>query len=97
MQKTQTTVTGLELKQLLIQLASLHKICFRFRLIGALWMNRHMRVISVSEKSVFLHDEQSNRFYLVKINSIVQFDLDERFQVYQPHFHYNNVPSQELD
>ena len=96
-QSSSKTVSGLELKQLLILLASTKSVCFRFRQVGGMWMKHHMRVDTVNEKSVLLRDEKDNRFYLVGINSIIQFDIDERFQAYLPNFHYTVRPSRELD
>jgi hypothetical protein len=60
-------------------------------------MRRHCRVTDVKDKTVVLFDEVENKYYLVKINSIMQFDLDERFQNYQPHFHYEVTPAPELE
>ena len=95
---TQVLVNSLELKRILIALSTYTKsICFRWRQIGEIWMKRHCRVIDVKDKMVVLLDEVDNRYYLVRINSIMQFDLDERFQQFQPHFHYDVVPSTELE
>src|SRR5688572_27467528 len=96
-QNRANTVSGLELKQLLILLSGKNNICFRFRQVGGMWMKHHMRVDSVNQKSVLLRDEKDNRFYLVSINSIMQFDIDEKFQAYLPNFHYSVQPSPELD
>lgn len=97
MEKTATSVIGLELKQLLIHLSESKNICFRFRIIGEMWMKRHMRVSSVNEKTALFYDEVDNKYYQVKLNNIIQFDLDDRFQNFLPHFHYTVSPSSELD
>ena len=91
------TITALELKQLLFLLERSAKVCFRFRQIGEMWMNNHMQVSNVAERSVLLYDDSFNRYVMVKLNKIIQFDLDNRFQNYQPHYHYGVVPSPELE
>lgn len=60
-------------------------------------MKHHCRVIDVREKTVVLQDEVNNRYYLVKINAIMQFDLDERFQQYLSNHHYDVAPAPELE
>jgi hypothetical protein len=92
-----TSITALELKQLLLLLSRSVKISFRFRAVGEMWMRNHMQVNTVNEKSVLLYDDNANRYAMVKINRIIQFDLDNRFQNYQPHFHYSVTPSVELE
>jgi hypothetical protein len=91
-------ISALEVKRLLVTIAGYtNHICFRWRLVGELWMKHHCRVIDVKDKTAVLFDEVENRYYDVKINSIMQFDLDERFQNYQPHYHYDVAPSEELE
>jgi hypothetical protein len=96
-QKSQTAISALELKQLLIALTTLPHICFRYRTLGEMWVTHHMKVDTVNDKTVLLYSEPENKYFLVKLNSIMQFDLDERFQSYQPNNHYNVIPSPELD
>lgn len=95
--KVTTSLNALELKQLLIQLVKLPQICFRFRLLGEMWMVNMMHVTAVNEKTVLVYDEIETRYHLVKINNIMQFEIDQRFQNFQPHFHYNVIPSRELE
>ena len=83
-------VSVLELKRLLVELAEKRpNVCFRPRLMGEMWSVNFMRVVSTTEKGVLLCDEETNRFISVSdLSYIMQFELDNRFQNYQPHFHY---------
>jgi hypothetical protein len=62
-----------------------------------MWMKHHCRVSSVNEKNVLLWDEIDSKYYLLRLNNIMQFDLDNRLHNYQPHFHYDILPSPELE
>jgi hypothetical protein len=95
--KASARITALELKQLLITLSTTRNVCFRFRQIGEMWMKNHMKVDNIRDNSVLLYDDVDNRYYIVKINTIMQFDIDARFQSLQPNFHYDVSPSAELD
>jgi hypothetical protein len=97
LEKTVASISALELKQLLIQLLKNPHICFRFRLIGEMWMQHLMSVNAINEKSVLLYDEVDNKHFLVRYNNIMQFEIDHRFQTYQPHFHYTVQPANELE
>jgi hypothetical protein len=96
-EKNVTTVSGLELKQLLIQLVNHSHICFRFRLMGEMWIKSMTQVTAINEKTVLVYDDVENKYYLIRYNSVMQFEIDHRFQNLQPHFHYNVQPSPELD
>jgi hypothetical protein len=97
LEKTGSSISGLELKQLLILLLKNDRICFRFRLLGEMWMQNLMTVTAVNEKTALFYDDGENKYYLVRYNSIMQFEIDHRFQNFQPHFHYNVQPSTELE
>lgn len=95
--ETKSSITSLELKQLLVQLVEVPSICFRFRMLGEMWMKHLVHVTAVNEKTVLMFDDIETKYYLVKINNIVQFEIDSRFQTYQPFFHYEVRPSTELE
>ncbi|HYC84322.1 MAG TPA: hypothetical protein VEB86_03835 [Chryseosolibacter sp.] len=97
LEKTATTISGLEFKQLLIQLLNTQTICIRFRLIGEMWMPHFVRVHAVNEKVALFYEEKKDRYSLAKFNNIMQFELDERFQIFQPNYHYDVIPSPELE
>jgi hypothetical protein len=88
-------ISSLELKQLLYQIVD-STVCFRFRPIGGMWMKNLMKVSAIRENSVVLFDEKNNKYHLIGLNDIMQFEIDERFQVFQPYFHYDVMRSTEL-
>lgn len=87
----------LQLKRLLFALKeSSVDIGIRFRVSGEMWQRNHCRVVKVTEKGVVLKDERLAKQYAIQnLNDIMQFDLDEAFQQYKPHFHYT-VSSEEV-
>jgi len=91
----QHQIAVLVLKQLLHQLKdSGLEIGIRFRLIGKMWQDAHMRVLHVTEKGVALNDEQSKKLIIIEdLSQVMQFELDKAFQQYQPHFHYSVEPA----
>lgn len=93
--QSEPTVSALELKQLLVHIADT-SICFRFRLLGGMWMKNLMKVSTVRENSVMLYDEKEAKYHLVGLNDIIQFEIDERYQGFQPYFHYEVKNSPEL-
>jgi hypothetical protein len=95
--QTTTSISSLELKQLFIQLINISDVCVRYRQLGELWMRNFTRVISVSEKNGLVYDELDQKYYLVRFNNVMQFEIDSRFQNFQPYFHYSVEPSRELD
>jgi hypothetical protein len=97
LEKNVNSISALELKQLLVQLASMPTICFRFRLIGEMWVKNFLQVCSVSDRTALFYDEVETKYYLLRINNIMQFEIDARLHNYQPHFHYNVTRSPELE
>jgi hypothetical protein len=88
-------VPVLELRRLLFELKDLRPdICIRFRLMGEMWQNNHHRVLKLTEKGVALNDGKLNKLIFVQdLNNVMQFEIDQPFQHYQPHFHYTVDPS----
>jgi hypothetical protein len=97
LERSVTTFSGLEVKQLLLHMIKLPNLCFRFRLLGEMWMKNLMQVTAVNEKTALFFDEVDMKYYLVRINNIMQFEIDGRFQNFQPFFHYNVVPSPDIE
>jgi hypothetical protein len=93
-----TSVTVLELKRLLIDLkAHQPNTCIRIRLLGEMWFPKFMNVVLVTEKGIVLNDESSTKLRAIPtLAAIVQFEIDQRYQMYQPHFHYDVMPSDEF-
>ena len=88
--RDRAVVSILELRRLLVELADKRpNVCIRPRLMGEMWAVHFMRVISTTEKGVlFFHEENSRYFSVSDLSYIMQFELDNRFQEFQPHFHY---------
>ena len=90
---TKTLISVLELKQLLIELRDKRSnICFRYRPLGEMWKQNFMSILDVTEKSVVLNDEISNKLIFLDLSVVMQFEIDAAFQNYQPHFHYEVTP-----
>jgi hypothetical protein len=91
-------ITVLELKRLLIDLKE-HQphTCVRVRLIGEMWFPVFMNIVFISDKGIVLNDERSTRLRdIPSLSMIMQFEIDQRFQSFQPHFHYEVVPADEF-
>ncbi len=89
--RNKSLISVLELKRLLVDLKDKRPdICFRYRLLGEMWVTHCIRVLYVGERSLLLNDEVNNRLIsLSDLSAIMQFELDAPFQGFQPHFHYN--------
>ena len=88
--KNALAVNVLELKRLLVELAE-HKIdvCIRLRLLGDVWQLNHSKVLRVTDNSVALLDEFTNKLLFIQdLNNVMQFELDGQFQHYKPNYHY---------
>jgi hypothetical protein len=84
------TVSVLELKRLLIELAE-HRVnvCIRLRILGELWQPNHSRVLRVNDTGTALLDELTNKLLFIQdLNNVMQFELDGQFQHYKPNYHY---------
>jgi hypothetical protein len=92
--KVKTLISSLELKRLLVEIAGKRPdVCMRYRLLGEMWQRNFMRVLKVTDKGVMLNDEVKNKLLSIHdLTSIVQFEIDVKFQEYQPHFHYDVTP-----
>jgi hypothetical protein len=84
------TISILELKRLLADLKSHTDICIRFRLLGKFWDNSFHQVESVTEKGVVLNNPTlRQRVEIQDLQNIVQFEIDKKYQNFQPHDHYD--------
>jgi hypothetical protein len=84
----------LQFKRLLHELRdSRPDIGIRVRLMGEMWKSSHFKVFQVTEKGVALYDEATKRLVMVSdLSQIMQFELEQSFQQYEPHFHYSVDP-----
>jgi hypothetical protein len=86
-------VPVIELRRLLFALQDSElAIGIRFRLAGEMWQNHYLRLLNVTEKGAALNDDRSNKLIFIRdLNNVMQFELDQGFQQYQPHFHYSVI------
>lgn len=84
-------VNIVELKRLLTDLRDKRPdICIRFRLLGEMWFPYFMKIVRVGETDVILNNEVDKKLVRVPdLSYVMQFEIDERFQNFKPHFHYN--------
>ena len=85
----------IEFKKLLHNLRDLRPdVGIRVRLMGEMWQTHHLRVFQVTERGAALHDPQTKRLLMVNdLSQVMQFELEESFQQYQPHYHYSVDPA----
>lgn len=97
MSKTTTTLSVLQLKQLLIEIKEhAPNVCARFRLLGEMWQTNLVRVISVTETRVLINDEIKNTLISIDLSNVMQFEIDNKFKGFQPYFHYEVIPDNNL-
>jgi hypothetical protein len=91
MSKSKSLITVVELKRLLTDLKEKRPdICIRYRLLGEMWISHYRRVVVLTERGALFNDEEINKLInLADLSMIMQFELDQAFQEYQPHFHYD--------
>ncbi len=89
--KTTTDIDVLLLKQLLINLKQYRpEICIRFRMIGELWQPLFLKIMDVTDSGVALLNEAENRLtFIQNLCNVMQFEIDCKFQNYQPNNHYD--------
>jgi hypothetical protein len=62
-----------------------------------MWFPEFMNLVLITEKGIVLNDERSTRLRSIPLlSAIMQFELDQRFQSFQPHFHYDVVTADEF-
>jgi hypothetical protein len=86
-------VSPLELKRLLFEINEKRPdVCVRFRLIGEMWTRHFMRIVVVYDGGVLFYDDATRMITRVaRLENIMQFEIDNNFQNYQPHYHYDVV------
>ena len=95
---TRSNISVIELRRLLVELKEYRPdICIRYRLMGEMWSSFFMKVTLVTERGILLTDELGKRLIsLSDLTSVMQFEIDNRFRDFQPHFHYDVIPSPEF-
>jgi hypothetical protein len=94
MERSKNTITTVYLRNLLQDLAGRRPpVGIRVRMLGELWKPHFMQIVKITERGVILSDESSKEFvFIPDISDVVQFEIDDRFQELQPHYHYEVNP-----
>jgi hypothetical protein len=88
-----TLISVLELRRLMVELADKRPdIGIRFRLLGELWNVYSLRILRVTGKGALFFDESNNLVSISDLNFVMQFEIDRRFQGFQPFYHYEVTP-----
>ncbi len=84
------TISVLELRRLLHELKDSNSTTLiRPRLLGQMWHPAFLKVFLVTEHGAVFLDPLTNKTEIIPVLSdIVQFELDSRYQIYHPYFHY---------
>src|SRR3712207_2330467 len=93
--KDNSTVSILEVRRLLMELRDrAPHVHIRFRLIGEMWQNFFLQVITVTDTVAILMNPGTKQVSFIEFNKIMQFELESRYQFYHPFNHYHVVPKQ---
>jgi hypothetical protein len=86
-----TAISISDLKRLLYELRDTQPYtCIRVRPLGDLWKQNFMMIFNISDAGVILYDEILKRLIKISdLSTIIQFELDNNFQEYRAHFHYD--------
>src|SRR5687768_7323207 len=90
-EKNTSLIAVQDLRKLLVSLKEERPdICFRYRLLGEMWVVNDMRILGVTEKGAILRDETTNKIInLPSLSLVMQFEIDAPFLGFQPHYHYH--------
>jgi hypothetical protein len=96
MDRSKNSITTFYLRNLLSDLGGRRmQVGIRFRMLGEMWKPHFMRLVRLTDRGAIFVDESTEEFVFVsELNDIVQFEIDDRFQELQPHFHYEVTTSQ---
>ncbi|HWA35619.1 MAG TPA: hypothetical protein VG737_15865 [Cyclobacteriaceae bacterium] len=84
------SISVLELRRLLADLKSHSDICIRVRLLGKFWDNSFLQIQSITESGVRLYNPTLHKVVEIQnLQDIVQFEIDKKYQNFQPHNHYD--------
>jgi arginyl-tRNA--protein-N-Asp/Glu arginylyltransferase len=67
-------------------------ICIRYRLMGNMWKNHFVRIVNVTENRMMVNDETDNKLISINLGDIMQFELDSKYQNFEPNYHYEVSP-----
>src|SRR5205085_5231724 len=87
-------VTVPELRKLLYDLRD-HRVdvLIRFRRLGEMWKPNFMTIVDLNDRGAIFNDATTNEFvFAMDLGDIMQFEIDNRFQMYEPFYHYEVTP-----
>jgi hypothetical protein len=87
-------ISVLEMRKLLYDVRD-HRVdvSFRFRRIGEMWKPNFMTVVDLNERGAIFNDQTTSEFvFVMDLTDIIQFELDNRFQTFEPFNHYEVTP-----
>ena len=66
----------------------------RFRMLGEMWKPNFMQMVRLTDRgAVFIDDSIKEFVFVSDLADVVQFELEDRHNELQPHFHYEVVPN----
>lgn len=94
MERAQTLISVVDFQRLLTDLKERRPdISIRYRLLGEMWTDHFMSVFYITTKGVLLNDDVTHKLIAISdLSNIMQFEIDNPFQGYQPYFHYEVQP-----
>jgi hypothetical protein len=91
MRDVNTGITVSQLKQFLCELRYSH-VHIRIRLMGQLWQQNFMQIVSFADDGVLLRNAVTGNYVnIAPLSNVMQFEIDQVFKNYQPHFHYDVI------
>lgn len=87
-------VSVLEVRKLLYDLRDNHVgVSVRFRRLGEMWKPNFMTIVDLNDRGAIFSDATTTDFvFVTDLVEIMQFELDNRFQAYEPFYHYEVTP-----
>lgn len=85
----------IEFRSLLYEIRDLRPdIGIRMRLMGEMWQPVYHQVFQLTDRGVALYEDLSRKLIMVSdLSHVMQFELDQVFKQYEPHFHYAIDPA----
>jgi hypothetical protein len=92
--RNKSLISVLELTRLLFDIKDRRPdICIRYRLLGEMWLNDFVRVLSVKDNTAMFQDEKGGKLVTIQdLSNIMQIEIDHSFMGYQPYYHYEVKP-----
>lgn len=85
----------IEFRSLLHEIRDLRPdIGLRLRLMGEMWQPFHYHVFQITDRGVALCEELSRKLIIIPdLGHVMQFEIDQSFKQFEPHFHYAVDPT----